>query len=265
MGVTLDLRLIDHERIAVKGLEVVNDALRHNDPERLREYLTRFPIEVEPAKVAYHQARLSKLCEVGAPEIIIQNEEHFLCLANGEAYRPDAFKKANLDDLRHLLGTWCWVSQSFSLDKLWEELHWFLEPMAGPEDCPLHPWQTKVGDPGQTVFGKALQGAFPYPTDDRGDPVIRSTGSPEASGYNPPNTCKIIYEALRLIEPAVWEKHVPWRCELYRRANLYLDDAEIADRVAEELELARDVFPVLLSAYSKAVAKGYGVSCEYTL
>jgi hypothetical protein len=52
---------------------------------------------------------------------------------------------------------------------------------------------------------------------------------------------------------------------LYQRACLGLHDEEIAVLVEDELSFARDAFPVLVAAYSKAVEKGYGVSCEYSL
>ncbi len=268
MGVTLDLRLIDHERLAVRGLQAVNDAIRHGDPEILRKYLTGLPVDVDSPIVDFHMERLSRLRDVEAPEIIIRNEEQLLRLANGEAYRPEEFQNSTLDELRQLLGTWCWVTHSYSLDKAWDELHWFLEPMAGPDDSPLQPFlRLEVGDPSQTVYGKALRGEVHYPKDDLGDPVIRTLGShdPDCSGYNAPETCMVILEALQGVEPAAWEEHVPFRCELYRRACAGLDNEEIAGLVEDELSLARDVFDVLVAAYSKAVEKGYGVSCEYSL
>jgi hypothetical protein len=267
MGVTLDLRLIDHERIAVQGLRMVNDAIRHGDPEILRRYLTELPVDVDSSIVDFRVERLSKLRDLEAPEVIIRNEEQFLRLAKGEAYRPEEFQYSTLDELRQLLGTWCWVSHSYSLDKAWDELHWFLEPMAGPDDLPLHPSRLKVGDPNQAVFGKALQGEAHYPKDDLGDPVIRTLGSrePDCSGYNPPETCAVILDALQRMEPAAWEEHVPFRCALYRRAIPDIDSEEIAVLVEDELSFARDAFPVLIAAYSKAVEKGYGMSCEYSL
>jgi hypothetical protein len=164
MGVTLDLRLIDHERLVVRGLRAVNDAIRHDDPEILRKYLTGLPVDVDSSIVGFRMERLCRLREVKAPEIIIRNEEHFLRLANGEAYRPEEFQNSTLDELRQLLGTWCWVTHCYSLDKAWDELHWFLEPMAGPDDFPLHPLRPNVGDPNLTVFAKALHGEVHYQT-----------------------------------------------------------------------------------------------------
>jgi hypothetical protein len=267
MGVTLDLRLIDHERIAVQGLRVLNAAIRANDPEKLRQYLTGLPIEVNPPVVDYHKTRLDTLRDLEAPEIIIRNEEQFLRLANGEVYRPAEFKNATFDELRQLLGTWCWMTYSTSLDKAWDELHWFLEPLAGPDEFPLYPLRPRVGDPKQTVFCKALQGTMHYPQDDLGDPVIRTLGSrePDCSGYNPPKTCEVILAGLQQVEPASWEEHVPFRCALYRRACPDLNDEETAGCVESELSWARNAFPELVAAYSKAVEKACGVSCEYSV
>jgi hypothetical protein len=266
MGVTLDLRLIDHERLVVRGLQAVNDAIRHGDPEILRKYLTGLPVDVDSSIVDYHRQRLSKLRDVKAPEMIIRNEEQFLRLASGAAYRPAEFQNSTLEELRQLLGTWCWVTHSYSLDKAWEELHWFLEPMAGPDDFPLHPLRLNVGDPNLTVFTKALHGEAQYPKNDLGDPVIRTLGSsaPDCSGYNPPETSAVILEALERVELASWDDHVPFRCELYRRACGDLNNEELTF-VEEELSCARDGFAVLVAAYSKAVKKGYGMSCEYSL
>ncbi len=267
MGITLDLRLIDHERIVVRGLRAVNDVIRHNDPDRLRDYLRGLSIDVDPSVVEYHRDRLARLREVKAPEVIIQNDERFLRMATGDAYRPEEFQNSTLDELRQLLGTWCWLTHSYSLDKAWEELGWFLEPTAGPADHPLVPIRPLVGDLQQSVFHKALQGSVAYPTDALGAPVIRTLGSLErdCSGYNPPEICKVIVARLQEVDPHAWEEHVPFRCELYRRAIPGMTNDEIAEFVADERSIATETFAVLLSAYTNAVDKGFGVSCEYSL
>jgi hypothetical protein len=66
------------------------------------------------------------------------------------------------------------------------------------------------------------------------------------------------------VELAAWDDHVPFRCELYRRACGDLENEEIA-LVEEELARAREVFAEMVAAYSNAAEKGYGVSCEYSL
>lgn len=268
MGVTLDLRLIDHKRIAVQGLRAVNKAVRHDNPEILREYLGTLPIDVNKSVVDTRRARLSKLRELNAPKVIIQNEMRLLDMANGKSYRPAALKNATFDELREALGTWCWMNHCYSLGKVWGELHWFLEPKAGPDNLPLYPEvYHKVGDSDQTVFSKALKGTVSYPKDRLGDPVIRTLGSrdPECSGYNPPNACKVILEALRGVKPAAWVRHVLFRSKLYRLQWPGMKKKEIARQVKNDLSYAAEGFPILLSTYSKAVEKGYGVSCEYSL
>jgi hypothetical protein len=179
MGVTLDLRLIDHERIAVRGLRVVNAALRENNPEILREYLATLPIDVDQEIVEQQKERLSKLREFDAPEVIIENEERRLHLANGEAYKRERYQNASFEELRNLLGTWCWMAHTYSLDKAHKELHWFLEPKAGSIESPLLPDYPQVGNPKQSVFDRALQGTVSYPVDDRGTPIIHTLGSQE--------------------------------------------------------------------------------------
>ena len=108
---------------------------------------------------------------------------------------------------------------------------------------------------------------MPYLKDDFGEPVIRTLGSqdPDLSGYNPPDSCQVILAALQRIDPGTWEQHVPLRSTLYHRACPDLNDDDIAECVENELAYVRDAFGVLLAAYAKAVEKGWGVSCEYSL
>ena len=267
MGVSLTLRLINHERIVSRGLEVVNDALRTENPEILRDYLSGLPIEIKPELVEFHTLRLARLREVNAPEVIIENEVRFLQRATGEAYQPEAYRSATLDELREMLGTWCWQSYTYDLGKSWDELFWFLEPLAGPADYPLYPIRPSVGNQSQSPFSRALQGSVPYPVDDRGQPIIRTLGSqePDCSGYNPPEACSTILEALRSVDPATWMRHVSFRRELWLRTCRGWAEEEINERVETDLEMARESFPVLLAAYTEAVERGFGMSCEYDL
>jgi hypothetical protein len=263
MGAEIALALIDHECIVVQGLPVVNAALRQNNPEILREYLATIPVDVDSSIVTLHKERLARLRDFNAPETVIEIEERLLESATGESYRPEAFREATFDQLRGLLGNWCAASRSYSLDKAWSELHWFLQPGAGTGYSLLDTWLPKVGDPDQTVLSKALQGAVHYPTDDLGKPLFGEPG-PYALGYNPPETCQVILDALQNVEPAAWRDHVPFRSTLYRRECPDMSNEEIARRVENDLSFAKEAFPVLLSAYTKAVDKAYGVSCSYS-
>jgi hypothetical protein len=266
MGVTLDLRLIDHERIVLGGTRAVNDAIRKKEPNILREYLASLPVEVDPAIVERHTHRLARLREFKAPEVIIQNEERFLDLAKGVPYRPERLQEATFDDLRELLGRWCWINHTYSLDKAWENLHWFLEPVAGPvyATCPQYP---EVGEPARSIWTKCMKGAIPYPKDELGDPIVGTLGSmePGCSGYNPPDVCKEALTALQHVDPADWQKHFAFRRELYKKDTPGLSDEDVDVCIESELTFAMDAFPVLLMAYTKAVERGFGVSCEYSL
>jgi hypothetical protein len=243
----------------------VNAAIRAENPELLREYLARLPVDVNPAVVEYRVSRLAKLREFKAPSVIIENEERLLSYANGDAYRPSEFKNASFDELRQLLGTWCWPTYSYSLGA-WTVLQWFLEPGTGPFN-PLHLERPGVGDRRQSIFDKALAGVSLYPPDDLGDPIIRTCGSTQSGcfGYNPPEVAKSILDALTQVDPEMWQRHLPFRRELYRLHCPDLKAEEFVRDAEEDLSLACEDLSVLLAAYTKACELSYGVSCEYSL
>jgi hypothetical protein len=266
MGVTLDLRLIDHEHIVLGGTRAVNDAIRKKEPNILYEYLVSLPVEVDPAIVDRYTQRLARLREFKAPAIIIQNEERFLDLAKGAPYQPERLQEATFDQLRELLGTWCWINHTYSLDKTWQDLHWFLEPVAGSIHA-TSPQYPEVGDSAQSIWTKCMKGSIPYPKDELGDPIIRTLGSnePGCTGYAPPDVCKEALAALQKVDPENWTEHFAFRRELYKKGTPGLSDEDIDVCIESELTFAMDAFPVLLAAYTKAVERGFGVSCEYSL
>jgi hypothetical protein len=87
----------------------------------------------------------------------------------------------------------------------------------------------------------------------------------DCSGYNTPEDAKAILNALKNVDPAAWTEHVGLRRELYGRDSAGLDFEDIVGRVEDDVTWAREAFSTLLAAYSKAVDKGYAVSCEYSL
>jgi hypothetical protein len=266
MGVILDLRMIDHEYVVEHGLPLVNTAIAANDASILVEYILSIPFTADPDAVEQLRARCNRLREVQAPDVIIQDEERVLALVTGDEYSREKLTAKTLDELRELLGTWCWAQNSFRLDKAWYELDWFLQPADGPEDRLMFPARHEVGDPAQTLFDQALLGSQPSPLDDTGTPVIRTCGSQEDGcfGYNPPDTVRAIDKALSTIEVQRWDELIPQRIDQYRRASFNLGDA-VDDVVARELEFARRAFPVLQKAYNTACERGFGVACEYSL
>jgi len=267
MGVTCDLRLIDHRQVVEGGLVAVNRALAAKDPEILREYIAGMQFTPDPAAVQSREARLQRLKEAQAPEMIVQNEERLLSLVNGEAYSAAALAGLSLGELREMLGQWGWAAQSYSLDKAWYELDWFLQPREGQGELLLHPSRPPVGDPQQTLLDQALHGAEPSPLDDSRSPIIRTCGSqqPDCFGYNHPGKAAQISAQLEQIDPESWEDVVPRRAALYQRATPSLDTETIEATVAQELEFARDAFDVMRRAYAAAAAGQFGVACEYSL
>ncbi|HUE70060.1 MAG TPA: hypothetical protein VMP01_04155 [Pirellulaceae bacterium] len=267
MGVALDLRLIDHQRIVVDGLSIVNDAIRKDDPEVLRRYLGTLPVEVDDVLVAHHRSQLAQLRKMKAPKEIIQIAEQSLRRVSGEPYRPPAFAAANFDELRELLGTWCWMNHCFSLDKAWAELNWFLQPRDATPEPPHYPMQPRVGDPTQTLFDKAIHGAEQYPCDQSGLPIIRTLGSRHAdcAGYNPPAISAAILERLETVDATTWPGLLSKYVAMYQRAFPNFD-SEMVQEIAEgDLDAAQELFPVLKAAYQRAVNLGFGVSCEVSL
>ena len=117
MGVTLNLRLIDHHHVVENGIPAVNRALAANDASILAEYIVSIPFAPDQEAIAFRQARCDRLRELNAPDVILQNEERMLGLVRGDAYSRDEILSKPLDQLRQLLGSWCWVQNSYSIDK----------------------------------------------------------------------------------------------------------------------------------------------------
>jgi hypothetical protein len=266
VGVILSLRLIDHERIAVQGLAAVNEAIRSNNPAVLREYLQTLPIEVNDKRVSFHQQRQTKLTELKAPDVILQNEARFVDWATGAAYQPAMYATATLEELRQLLGTWCWLANTHDLDKTWRQVEWFLEPAAGLDEMPtLAHADRNSADPTLSLVGQSLYGAASYPLDIEGKALIRTLGTPECSGYNPPAVAAEILQALNKIDTDHWDQHLAFRTELHQRENPNDSQHELREYAETELVYAKDGFAVLRNVYARAASLGYGVSCEFSV
>lgn len=267
MGVTLDLRMIDHHHVVEDGVVAINEAISRSEASILVDYILEIPFTPDPEAIAYRQARCERLREVKAPDVIIQNEERLMRLVTGEAYSRDELSKQSLDELRQLLGTWRWAEYSFSIDKLWSELDWFLQPAEGPDDFPMYPLRPKVGDEEQTLLDQVLKGSQQSPLDNSDIPIITPCGSDEEDcfGYNPPSTVAEIVPALTAINPNAWADLVPQRIAMYKKTTLDVADSSIQGIVDRELEFARDAFPVCLKAYNTAMEHGFGIACEYSL
>lgn len=267
MGVTLDLRMIDHDFVVQRGIHVVNAALAADDASLLRRYILDARFTPNSDAVAFRQGRCDQLRKVNAPRMVIQFEERMLGLVNGDAYSGSALAQMNLDELRALLGTWRWAENSFSVDKAWCELDWFLQPAEGPDGVFLmYPVRPKVSDPGQTLFDRSLKGSQPSPCDNSGMPIIRTCGSQgdDCFGYNPPDAVESISLALSAVDDGRWSDLVPQRIDQYRTACPEFAD-DFAGIVSQELDDARMALDVVRHANSVASARGLGIACEYSL
>ena len=266
MGVTLDLRMIDHEHVVESGLRVVNDAISRNDPAVLVEYILSLPFEPNLDVIAFRKSRCDKLRELNAPQVILDNEERFLRFVTGEFYSFAHLSTLTFDELRELLGTWRWVEYSFSVDKRWWDLEWFLQPKAGNEKFPLYPIRPSVGDPEQTLFDKSLHGSQASPEDISGSPIITSCGSPEGGcfGYNPPDLVREISSTLQSVNMDAWDALIPERIDLYKREPL-LTREDLDELVNREIMHAREALSIVKTAYKTAVDLGFGMAAEFCL
>jgi hypothetical protein len=265
MGAICDLRLIDHKRVVEDGRRAVDCALCAKNPAILRAYIASLPRELNPAAIALREERLARLRQVEAPAMIIENEERHLAEAKGESYTPDALALLSMDQLRETLGRWNWANWSYSLDKAWFELGWFLQPSECRGDEVLYQLRPEPGEPPTMLLDLAYWGAEPSPCDHSGAPVRTcGTNRPDCFGYNDPDLAAEIDDALDAIDPATWSEALPlWTC-IYLTGTSLSED-EIADTASQDLRLAQDAFRVLRQAYRDAVARGFGVACEYSL
>lgn len=266
MSVTLDLRLVDHHHVVERGIPAVNAALVADDTSLLMDYILSIPVMPDPEVIANRRDRWDQLRELKAPDVIIQNEERLYRLVSGEAYSRQALSAKSMGELRELLGTWEWVQNSFSIDKAWYELDWFLQPAAGPGDLLMYPIRPPTGDPSQSILDRALHGGERSPLDGSGSPIIRPCGSnaEDCFGYNPPAAIASIDEALAAIDEHSWNALIQWRVNLYNQTCPDLGDA-ISEIVLQEQELARMALAVARKAYRTARERGFGVACEYSL
>ena len=265
MGVTLDLRLIDHVRVTSKDAPAVNRAVLENDARILLDYIVAIPFTPDPDTIAYRQERLKKLQDLHAPAVIIENEVTLLKNAKGEGYTSDILRSKTLDELRVILGQWGRYQDTYRLET-WYGLDWFLQPAEGPDDLLTIPIRPKAGDPMQTLLDQALKGSELSPVDCEGMPLIRTCGSKDEDcfGYNPPEKVAVIHDRLSAVDVQKWDDLVPQRIELHQR-NWRYSSEQLNKHVEHELAYAREGFEVLLKAYGDARDREFGVACEYNL
>ena len=244
---------VDHDSVVARGLPVLNRALQTGDPTPLRQLLRDFSFDESEELADYFRKRVVRLREVGAPSGLIESEERRL--ASVRAPAPAAIDRASLEELREMLGGWCREARSVDLDKAWDLIHWYCDH--GRRRRADGDWRAQPPGFRPSPFDYAVHGHEPYPRDARGEPVIRTGGSPDMSWYNPPDTVAEIAAAVSAVSVEEWE---PIDSEIETvpvQYRPYLGDG------AEHLEYARQAFARFARCYQAAAGRGFGVSVEF--
>ncbi len=201
-GVTLALRLIDHQRVAKEDRAVIEQFLAERDSTALVDYIASLPFSQDADLVQKAEARIigpqkATCLNMSAKEIRRYNEmwKQIIACLNGSAYQADALRDQSIDSLRELLGQWGSPVKSYDLLEDWKLVEWYLQPFDTPPNLSF-PRRLNVKRQDRNPFDWALLGRDDSPTDSLGAPLIRSCGSrePECFGYNPPDA---VLEILR--------------------------------------------------------------------
>jgi hypothetical protein len=252
MGISLALYQVDHTNIVVKGLALVNEALRTQKTENLRTFLKSLRFDESPELVEYFQNRVDRLREVEAPPMIIEWEEKRL--ASVLPPQPGFIDWLSLDELRAMLGSWCREARSIDLDKLWDLIHWYCDPnrrkrLDGG-------WRfLKYYTP--SAFDYAFHGEAPYPLDLCGDTVIRTGGLQEMSWYNSPQVVDQIAQAMSRTDCNDWDVIDEQMDSLSEEKRPYLSG------IQDRLNSVMKTFSRLSAFYISAAYRGFGVSVEF--
>lgn len=253
MGISLALFQVDHENVVVRGLPVLNRALQTGDLGPLRQLLKDLPFDESEQLVEYFQKRVARLRKVGAPAVIIANEERRF--ASVRAPSPEAIDRASLEELREMLGAWCREARSVDLDKAWDLVHWYSDARrrAGHQGD----WRERSADGPPSPLGCALHGHEPYPKDITGRPVIRTGGSVDMSSYNPPDIVTEIATTIEQVSPEAWEQIDREMKSIAERDRPYAGNSQ------DRMEYAREAFVRFAEFYRVAARRNFGVSVEF--
>lgn len=256
MGVSLSLSLVEHSVYVEHGPAALR-RLEAGELEPVRALLFELlesPWVVQEALIAERRARLAKLEELRAPDLVLRNEERRIARLEGQGRSPEAVRAADAEQLRGLLHAWGRHGEElFFLDKSWDLIHWFADPARRERPTPGPPARSA-----QTLVDQALFGSQPVPLELPGHPLWGDP-SEEGSAYNPPGTAQAIHLLLDTLDTAAWE------AVNEELSEVAVELAPYASSPGDpgDLDFARNYFSRLRLAYETAAAKGLGVSCDW--
>jgi hypothetical protein len=253
LGICLALCQIDHEGIVEGALPLVNDAIRSGELAPLRAHLKSLAFDESDELAERLRQRVAALRELDAPVFLIEGTERRL--ANARRPEPATIDLASLDELRELVGGWCREARSLDLDKSWDLIHWYSDPVR--RERADGDWRSRLPGFTPSPFDYAVHGHEPYPQGSDGQPVIRTGGDPDSSWYNPPAVVTEIAEAVRRVAVDDWPAIDRALRQVPRDAQPYLADCD------DRLEYAREAFNRFACFYLAASKRRFGVSVEF--
>jgi hypothetical protein len=202
------------------------------------------PRDVDEGLVAVRRARLKKLGELRAPEVILESERRQLALAllEGRRVDPEALGRDGL--VAHLLQWGC--HHPTDLDKAADLIHWWCDPARRGRRGPS--WRPEVAGARETGFDRMVHGAQEPP------PPLELEG-----GYNPPAAVAEVARALETVDPARWSTAV---FDGVDGEDLPYPASSSTD-AAKHLDYARAHFRALRAGYDRARRLGLGLAISY--
>jgi len=248
MGINFSLSLVEHELVVVSGLAALDQGSEDELRRVVLEILER-PFEVDAEVVEAKQKKLDFLRSTNAPPVLLSYAEGTLAELRGTNRRRELAESADFEGLARLLIHWGRYGQHrFELDKSWDLIHWFADPLRRSEGLSEGSLSS--------LIGIAIYGCEEVPARGSGEPLWESS---EGSSYNPPEAVVEIHEALARVNTDDWDAvH-----------SLLADaDPELIPHCAHgvdpaDLNYAKHYFKPMRSAYACAARLGLGISTDF--
>ena len=264
MAYSLYLRSIDHAAAVEVGRLLVREAVDTGDVSKLKSYVLGLKVDRSDDLIAERRARISKLRELNAPAVIVENELTLLEELQGKPYARDKLEEADFETLRERLANWCWLARTVQLGN-WDAVLWYTSPVRREFDNNEASW-TEMLEPtdrwGRNLesfpIEAAILGCETWPQAHDGDSLVGADRFDNAR-YNPPAIVARLADLLGDLAPE-WDQLFFRRSGL-RRTPMAEHDAETRSKL--EFESAREDLASIQRAYRNAAAEGFGVCCYF--